>query len=153
MSERQELTLVSGCLAGIGCSHDGKDRVHSQVRELVAQGKAIPVCPEQLGGLTTPRETMELPAGSGEDVLNGTAKVMTKTGVDVTEEFLKGARETAALARLSGIRKAILKARSPACGYKTIYDGSFSRKFKPGHGVTTALLLNEGLEIITEDDL
>lgn len=153
MRQNPKLILVSACLAGIGCSHDGKDRVHPRVRRLVQEGKAIPVCPEQLGGLTTPRKTAEIAIGSGEDVIAGKTNVTTKDGRDVTAEFLKGARETDALARLLQVDKAILKARSPACGYRTIYDGTFSGKTKAGRGVATAMLETHITEILTEDDL
>ena len=103
----------------------------------------IPICPEQLGGLSTPREPSEQRGN----------KVITKSGKDVTENFVKGAKEVLKLARLFGIKEAILKQRSPSCGYGQIYDGTFSGTVIKGDGVTTALLKINGIKVISEEDL
>jgi len=108
--------------------------------QLVREDKAIPVCPEQLGGLTTPR----LPS----EIRNG--RVFSSEGRDVTPEFEKGAAAVLQIAKEYGCTKAILKARSPSCGKGQIYDGTFSGKLVDGNGKTTALLLENGIEVITE---
>jgi uncharacterized protein YbbK (DUF523 family) len=110
------------------------------------------VCPEEDGGLGTPRPAAEIVGGDGADVLKGTARVLTKGGVDVTEEYLAGARYAVEAARAAGAESAILKARSPSCGSGCIYDGSFSRTLKGGDGVTAALLRAEGVEVFSEQD-
>jgi uncharacterized protein YbbK (DUF523 family) len=137
------MIIVSACLAGIKCRYDGKDNAHQTVMNLVKQGKAIPVCPEQLGGLPTPRITSE--------IINN--KVFNKNGEDVTENFIKGACETLRIARLTNCKKAILKQGSPSCGFGKIYDGSHSNKQIKGNGITAEKLFGYGIEIITEDDL
>jgi len=141
------MLLVSACLAGFPCRYDGKCKPDPQIVELVRQGKALPVCPETLGGLPTPRLPAELTA-SGEDVLLGKGHARTQSGTDVTQMFIRGAQETLALCRLYNIRHAILKSKSPSCGQGRIYDGSFSGTLTCGDGVTTALLKQNG--ILTE---
>ena len=103
----------------------------------------IPVCPEQLGGLPTPRE----PAEQRDE------KVITKFGKDVTQNFKKGAEQVLKIAKLFGIKKAILKQKSPSCGCGKIYDGSFSGRIIKGDGVTTTLLKRNGIKVISEEDL
>jgi uncharacterized protein YbbK (DUF523 family) len=106
------------------------------------------VCPEQLGGLATPRPAAHLEGGSGEDVLDGRARVVTAAGVDVTEQFVKGAEETVEIARLFGAGRAILKERSPSCGcFQVNRDGAL----QSGSGVTAALLRREGLIVESLD--
>lgn len=112
----------------------------------------IPVCPEQLGGLTTPRLPAEIKDGGGQDVLDGLARVVDKEGTDVTDQFIKGAYETLKLARLLGARKAILKEKSPSCGPGKIYDGNFKGNLIDGSGVTAALLRSNGIEVSSEED-
>jgi uncharacterized protein YbbK (DUF523 family) len=111
------------------------------------------VCPEQLGGCTTPRIAVEIHDGTGADVLEGRCKVTGKNGEDVTEKFLRGAAEVLRIAQLTGAKKAILKARSPSCGCGRIYDGTFSGKTREGNGVTAELLLRNGIEVMTEEDI
>lgn len=123
------------------------------VLELLRQGRAVLVCPEQLGGLPTPRPEAEIEFGTGEDVVKGEARVLDINGADVTSNYLRGAREALKAARLSGATTAILKARSPSCGKDRIYDGTFERRLRVGPGVTAALLEAEGLRVISEEDL
>lgn len=144
--------VVSACLAGIKCRWDGRDNTIEAIRRLVAEGKAVAICPEEFGGLPTPREPSEIIGGSGEDVLTHRARVRMKGGRDVTENFLKGAQEVLKVIREGNLRKAILKARSSACGYGEIYDGSFSGRLKLGNGVTAAILLREGIEVVTDEE-
>ena len=145
--------IVSACLAGLATTHDARAKPDPHVLELVRQGKAILVCPEQLGGLPTPRPEAEIQAEDGGAVLDGEAKVLDIEGRDVSANYLRGAREALKAARLAGSKRAILKARSPSCGAGQIYDGSFSGTLKPGEGVTAAALRRAGLEVVTEEDL
>lgn len=147
------MKIVSACLAGIKCRYDGETKPCSKIIELVQQGKAVPVCPEQLGGLPTPRIPQEIQGCSGEEVLDGKCKVMNKEGTDVTENFIKGAEETLKIARLVSAEEFIGKSKSPSCGCGRVYDGTFSGKLIEGDGVTTAFLKRNGIKVITEEDI
>lgn len=148
-----EPVLVSACLAGCECRFDGSSTRAAAVTRLVAEGRAVLVCPEEDGGLGTPRPPAEIVGGDGNDVLAGTARVVTRAGVDVTAAYLEGARKALEAARESGATTAILKARSPSCGTGTIFDGTFTRTQAPGDGVTAALLASEGIRVISDEDL
>lgn len=137
------MIIVSACLAGYRCRYDGKTVPNEAVVALVKRGEAIPVCPEMLGGLPCPRIPSERTA-------DGT-QVLARDGRDVTEAFQRGADETLRLARLYGCSHAILKARSPSCGYGEIYDGSFSGTLRAGNGVTADLLLENGITVTVKD--
>lgn len=139
--------LISACLAGINCRYDGKNSENEVISELVKQGKAVLVCPEQLAGLPTPRTCCEIVT-----LNENQKKVMSKDGKDLTKEFMAGAEETLVIALQNGIKKAIFKAKSPSCGCGQIYDGSFSGKLIEGNGLTADLLLKNGIEVITEGD-
>lgn len=139
--------IISACLAGVDCKYNGKNNKNDKILKLVEEGKAILVCPEQLGGLSTPRLPSEIV------VKDGKKKVLANDGTDVTENFLKGAEETLKIAKMMGINKAILKVRSPSCGYGEIYDGTFSGTTKHGNGVTAELLEKNGIKLYTEEDL
>lgn len=139
--------LVSACLAGVACRYDGTACPDPVVEALVRSGRAVPACPEQLGGLPTPRRRAEIRGGDGEAVLDGRARVVDEAGEDVTEAFLRGAREALRLARLAGAGGALLKARSPSCAAGEIHDGTFSGRRRAGAGVTAALLRREGLDV------
>jgi uncharacterized protein YbbK (DUF523 family) len=145
--------IVSACFAGIHCRYDGRHNAVDEIQKLIKEGKAIPVCPEQLGGLSTPRNPAEIVGGDGEDVLDGKARVIDNQGRDVTDAFIRGAYETYRIAKTIGADEAILKEKSPSCGSCWIYDGSFQGKKKPGVGVTTALLKRKGIKVISEDTL
>ena len=144
--------IVSSCLAGLSTRYDGTAAPCGSVEAAVEQGVAIPFCPEQGGGLATPRAPAEIVGGDGLDVLQGRARVVTKSGEDVTEEFIRGAGQMLALAQLTGASAAILKSNSPSCGAGTIYDGTFSGNMEDGDGVAAALLREAGLKIITEKE-
>lgn len=146
------MILVSACLAGICCKYDGGNNGIPLIKELVRQGKAIPLCPEQLGGLPTPRMPAEIKGGSARDVLQGKALVVRKDGADVTENFIRGAGEVLKFCREMGIRCAILKSKSPSCGKGLVYDGTFSGKLVEGNGVTAQLLIDSGIEVMTEEE-
>ena len=144
MSKREnKIILCSACLLGIKCRYDNKSKPNKNVIRLSKEEVLIPVCPEQLGGLPTPREPAEQRDG----------KVITKFGKDVTQNFKKGAEQVLKIAKLFGIKKAILKQKSPSCGCGKIYDGSFSGRIIKGDGVTTTLLKRNGIKVISEEDL
>jgi len=145
------MILVSACLAGICCKYNGGNNGIPLIKELVKQGKAIPLCPEQLGGLPTPRLPAEIKGGSARDVLQGKASVVRKDGADVTENFIRGAREVLKFCQEMGIRRAILKSKSPSCGKGLVYDGTFTGKLIEGNGVTAQLLIDDGIEVMTEE--
>ena len=148
------MKLISACLLGIKCAWDGQDIYkNDKAIELSNSEMLMPVCPEQLGGLRTPRAPQEIQGGSGEDVLDGKCKVLNINGEDVTQEFIAGAEETLKIVKLFRIEEFIGKSRSPSCGCGQIYDGTFSRKLIDGDGVTTALLKRNGIRVITEEDL
>lgn len=146
------MMIVSACLAGCKCRYDGAAKTDPRIVELVEKGLAIPVCPEQLGGLSTPRSPCEIQNGTGADVLAGRAKVLSKDGRDVTEQFLKGAQETLRICRMAGAARAVLKANSPSCGSGAIYDGTFSGSKREGDGVTAALLRESGIQVLSEEE-
>lgn len=135
--------LVSACLLGVACRYDGasKGLPDSVLRELMARHVLVPVCPEQLGGLPTPRAPSER-RGS---------RVVMRTGADVTAAFTRGAQQTLVLAQRFGCTAALLKQRSPSCGYGEIYDGTFTGACVPGDGVTAALLSAHGIRVYGED--
>lgn len=147
------MKLVSACLAGCRCRYDQQPRTHAAVVTLLAKGEAVPVCPEQLGGLPTPRTPCEIVGGSGEDVLDGRARVVDSEGCDRTAAFIAGAEETLRLAHLIGVTEAILKENSPSCGTHLIYDGTFTGIRRAGQGVTAALLRRNGIRVDSEESL
>ncbi len=148
------MKLISACLLGIKCAWDGKDSYRSaKAIELLSSEPLIPVCPEQLGGLKTPRIPQEIQGGTGEDVLDKKCKVSNRNGEDVTREFVTGAEETLKIAGQFHVDEFIGKSKSPSCGCGQIYDGTFSQKLIAGDGVTTALLKRNGIRVIPEEDL
>lgn len=141
--------LVSACLLGVRCRYDGTTNPDPELFSRIGNQPVLPVCPEQLGGLGTPRPAAELRNGSGEDVLDKRATVrVSRDDSDVSEPFVKGAREVELMARKFGVRLAILKSKSPSCGYGQVYrDGALV----PGNGVTAASLARIGVSIISVD--
>ena len=135
--------LVSACLLGCPCRYDGKSKPNDAVLVLMEHHTLIPICPEQMGGLATPRVPAERKDGG----------VFTERGGDVTEQYRRGAEEALRLARLYGCKYAILKERSPSCGSGQIYDGSFSRRLIEGDGVTAQLLKSHGITVLGESEV
>lgn len=135
--------LVSACLLGCACRYDGQSKPCPALLALMERHTLIPVCPEQLGGLSTPRPPAEQREGG----------VFTQTGDDVTCQYRRGAEEALRLARLYGCTTAVLKERSPSCGSGQIYDGSFSGRLTPGDGVTAALLRANGIVVLGESQV
>ncbi len=136
--------LVSACLVGLNTRYDGTDCGKKDLQSLVAKGEALPVCPEQLGGLPTPREAIELIGGDGEALLKGKARAIGKSGRDYTQNLLRGANETLKIAIMLKVQKAFLKDGSPSCGCSYIKSGS---KKITGKGVTAAALSRAGIEV------
>ena len=137
--------LVSACLLGICCRYDGRGNPDDAVLSLLNRDDItlIPVCPEQLGGLSTPRIPSER---RGERVVN-------RAGEDVTSQFIRGAEEALRIAKLYGCQVAVLKERSPSCGCGKVYDGTFSGKLTDGDGVTAELLRREGIKVYGESQV
>lgn len=145
------MIIISACLCGVRCRYDGHSNKDPMFIKLLRTGRAIPVCPEQLGGLSTPRDAAEIVGGTGQQVLRGQARVLNKSGEDVSNCFLRGAQETLNLAQKLDASLLILKSRSPSCGVGEIYDGSFSSRLRQGDGVTAALLQEHGFSAINDE--
>ena len=144
--------IVSTCLVGVHTQWDGGCSKVDDIVALIKSGRAVFLCPEQLGGLSTPREPAEIEEGkTAADVLAGRAKVVARTGQDVTVQFMGGAQEVLAFCQAFGIKTAILKARSPSCGSRRTYDGTFSETTRPGRGVTAELLEQNGIKVYSEE--
>lgn len=142
-SEARPALLVSACLLGTACAHDGTGTRREAVAALAATHRLVPVCPETAGGLPTPRPRAELGADG---------RVRTEDGTEVTDAYRRGAEAAVALAAAVGATAAVLKARSPSCGCHEVYDGTFSRRRVPGAGVTAAALRAAGLAVASEED-
>ena len=146
------MILISACLAGLKVRYNGTDSLDERIQQFVLENKAVTVCPELMGGFSTPREPAEIVGGDGEDVLDGRAKVVEKSGRDVTELYLKGANATLQKALEVGATKVILKEYSPSCGSAMIYNGDFNSTKLVGVGVTTALLRRNNIAVFSEED-
>ncbi len=135
--------LVSACLLGVACNHEGRHSRRDAVVALAVSHRLVPICPEMCGGLTTPRDAAELVGD----------RVRTHRGDDVSDAYERGARAAVELALAIGARRAVLKARSPSCGPSQVYDGTFTRTLRAGEGVTAAALRAADVEVVSEDDL
>lgn len=135
--------LVSACLFGNNCRYKGDNCFNEKLAKLGEDAVLIPVCPEQLGGLSTPRN----PAERVGD------KVISSVGKDVTEEYARGASLAVQIAKANAVDYCVLKANSPSCGKGVIYDGSFTGKKTSGNGLTVEMLLKEGFSVFTEDEI
>lgn len=136
--------LVSACLLGVDCNHGGGSSPSPAVAALAADHRLLPICPEVAGGLPTPRPAAEL---------GGDGRVRTAAGDDVTDFYLRGADHALGLARAAGVVGAVLKARSPSCGCRGIYDGTHTRTLVAGEGVTAAALRVAAVVVCSEEDL
>lgn len=132
--------LVSACLLGVCCRYDGASKPNKAVLKLLERHTLIPICPEQLGGLATPRPPAERQGDA----------VRTQSGADVTEQYRRGAEEALRLCRIYGCQAAVLKERSPSCGAGAVYDGTFSGSLIHGDGVTAELLKANGIPVYGE---
>ncbi len=137
------VVLVSSCLTGTNCRYKGDNCKNERVLEFLKGNDVICVCPEVMGGLATPRPPAEI---VGDRIVN-------KEGIDVTEEYMKGARKTLEIAIQNHVDLCILKSKSPSCGLGRIYDGTFTGGMVDGDGVTAALLKKNGFKVMTETDL
>lgn len=138
----KEKILVSACLLGVSVRYDGKSKANEELIDKLKDYDFIPICPEVWGGLPTPRVPSE--------IIND--KVINKDGIDVTDNYMRGAIEALNLARKFNIKKAILKSKSPSCGKNKIYDGSFTGSLIDGNGITAKLLMDNDIEVLTEDE-
>ena len=138
-----EKLLISACLLGVSCRYDGKSKPLPEAEKLLEKYELIPVCAEIMGGLPTPRVPAEISEG----------KVITKDGRDVTEEYLRGAKEVLRLAEIFGCKKALLKEKSPSCGSGLIHNGKFDGWLAEGFGKTAGLLLENGIEVFGESQI
>ena len=142
------MILVSACLLGMKCRWDGQ--CYQQDKQLMHLPDLIGVCPEQLGGLTTPREPAQIIDGNGFDVLNNRARVITVSGIDVTYEFIRGAQEVLRIARQYNVDRVIFKERSPSCAVHHLYQ---DKTLIDGMGVTCALLTDEGFTVLSSEEI
>lgn len=144
---------VSACLIGEKCRYDGNDSLNMKVVNFLKGKNFIAFCPEVLGGLPTPRIPAEIKGGDGKNVLKGECKIINKNGEDVTDYYLVGAKAVLEILKKHRVNLVIARQLSPACGKGKIYDGSFTGNIIEGNGIATQLLLNEGICVITEDNL
>ena len=144
--------IISGCLCGVNCKYNGDNNLDNKCLELLKTGQAILVCPEQMGGLSTPRVPAEITSLNKENIHSEEFNIKTKNGDDVTEQFKKGAYETLKIAKEVGATKAILKEGSPSCGCNYIYDGTFTGTKIKGMGMTARLLKENGIDVISDKD-
>jgi uncharacterized protein YbbK (DUF523 family) len=145
--------LVSSCLIGINTRYDGKNKLDNKLLSFLLKNNIdfYPLCAEQLGGLTTPREPSEIENGyTAKDVLNGKGRVLTKDREEVTKNFVEGANEVLEFCKSVNITHAVLAQRSPSCGYSKVYDGSFEGNLIEGKGILAQLLEDNGI-IVVED--
>jgi len=145
--------LVSACLLGTGCNHEGRAERRPRVQELSESTRLVPICPEVVGGLATPRRAAEIVGGDGAAVLAGSARVRSADGDDVTAAYVRGAAAAVELARATGATRAVLKARSPSCGSVDVYDGTFTRTLHSGAGVTAAALRAAGIDVVSDEEI
>ena len=138
------MILISACLLGINCRYDGSNCRNEKIVKMLKNHVLIPVCPEILGGMETPRKPCEAKTTEGKK------RVYNNEGIDFTGKFLKGAEETLKIAKMMGIRKAILKENSPSCGVCFVYDGNFSGKLTEGKGITAEKLEKNGIKLYSE---
>ncbi|WP_294401703.1 DUF523 domain-containing protein [uncultured Clostridium sp.] len=144
--------IISACLCGVNCKYSGKNNLNEKCMKLFREGKALLVCPEQLGGLSTPRNPVELDS-SAKEVVEYDGKAVDNAGHDCTKQFLDGAYETLRIAKEAGINKAILKEGSPSCGCNFVYDGTFTGNRIEGKGITAYVFEQEGINVISDEDL
>ncbi len=149
------IILVSACLVGCRSRYDAviPTGIDERLKQWFEGGLVLPFCPETAGGLTTPRPPAEISGGTGKEVLAGIGKVLTRTGADVTENFISGARLALTAARQFEIHAAVLKDGSPSCGTTRIYDGCFRGRTAPGQGVAAALLAAHNISLFDEGSL
>jgi len=146
----KQSVIISACLIGRECRHDGG---HCKISELDNLDlNLIPVCPEEAGRLSTPRPAAEL-TSSAKAVVSGLGKILTKKGVDVTPQILDGSKKELSKLKLSNAKIAVLKSCSPSCGYGQVYDGSFTGNLRKGNGIFSQMCEDEGVKVISSDNI
>ncbi len=140
---KNEIIIVSACLLGLDTKYDGGNNRNERIVALSKTYVLVPLCPEQLGGLSTPRPPSEIKGNS----------VFSIKGSDVTKNFLKGAEEALKFAKLYGVKRAILKDGSPSCGSNYIYDGTFTGRKVRGNGITAKLFKRNGIRVYSENEI
>ncbi len=145
------MIVISACLLGYAVRYDGSHKLMNALKNIEKKGLAIGICPEVLGGLPTPRTAAEIVKGDGNDVWAGCSQVLTKDNEDVTEAFKIGAQQALQILIAQQITHVILKANSPSCSSQNIYVGKFDGSMSAGVGVTTALLLKNGITVWDEN--
>ena len=135
--------LISACLLGEKCRYDGLSKPNEQIKRLSSKYELIPICPEVLGGLSTPRKPSEI---------NGDRVIMVD-GTDVTAEYRKGAERALEIAKGNGCDLAILKSRSPSCGKGLVYDGTYTKTLVAGNGITARLFMENGILVLDETEI
>lgn len=141
------MVLISACLVGLNCKYNGKNNYNKKALQLVKNGEAIPICPEQLGGFPTPRNPAEI------KIINNKRYVFDNKNKDLTDDFVKGANEVLNLAKKLDIKKFILQSRSPSCGVGKIYSGNFDGKLVDGNGILTQMLIENNIEVMAIEEL
>ncbi len=136
---------ISSCLLGVNCRYSGDSSEIDELVKIFNSGNAIPICPETLGGLKTPREPAEIIIST-----DGTGEIISESGKDLSEEFATGAKKALLLTKIFGAEKAILKSCSPSCGSVSIYDGNFTGTLIKGRGVTAELFIKKGIKVYNE---
>ncbi|MDT0161342.1 MULTISPECIES: DUF523 domain-containing protein [Bacillus] len=147
------MLLVSSCLAGLEVRYNGTHCLQENICQLIDQKKAVSICPELLGGLPVPREPAEIIGGDGGDVLDGRARIIEKSGRDVTELYINGAYAALKKAEELQVSAVVLKEFSPSCGSSVIYNGEFTGRKVAGDGVTSALLKRNGIRVVSDREL
>jgi uncharacterized protein YbbK (DUF523 family) len=152
MEQDNRTVLVSSCLLGLETRYDATDNYSQEVADYIEKSDLIPIpiCPEQLAGLSTPRSKCWFASGDGAAALKGTGRLINEEGLEMTNCFIKGAEKALEIARMTGCTKAILQQRSPSCGTQKVY---INQQLTEGIGITAALFRAEGIEIIGDDEL
>jgi len=149
MKKEYRLILISACLLGVRCRFDGTSCIDQGLVESEQRLNYLPICPEQLGGMPTPRDPVTIVGGDGTDVLDKNAKIIDSSGKDVTDLFLLGVEAVLQMGSITGIEKAVLKENSPSCG---VHRTNIDNNRQPGIGVLAAALSRAGVPLYTEDD-
>ena len=145
--------LISACLLGLNTKYSGESNMDINLVEYLLKNhiEFFPLCPEQLGGLPTPREACEIESGfTSKDILNGKGRIISKTGLDCTKNYISGAKQVLDFCKRFGVTHAQLQPRSPSCGFLKVYDGTFGGTLIEGNGILAQLLIDNGIRVIED---
>jgi uncharacterized protein YbbK (DUF523 family) len=145
------MIFISACLLGKKCRYNAEHNLNRGIVAMAENEENISLCPELLGGLSVPRVACEIVGGTGKEVLEGRAQVLTREGEDHTAAFISGAQKVLQRCKEQGVKLAYLKSKSPSCGYGQTYSGSFTKELHTGNGVLAELLSQNGIEVRTTD--